>query len=39
MVNLNTVLSDAEEEKKRLLLEANQVSLLVLSSDHRLGGS
>ncbi|XP_050733709.1 rab GTPase-activating protein 1-like isoform X2 [Eriocheir sinensis] len=29
VVNLNTVLSDAEEEKKRLLLEANQVKELL----------
>lgn len=29
VVNLNTVLSDAEEEKKRLLMEANQVKELL----------
>lgn len=33
VVNLNTVLSDAEEEKKRLLMEANQVRLF-MSSGH-----
>lgn len=34
VVNLNAVLSDAEEEKKRLLMEANQVRAVVVRIFH-----